>query len=54
MTRKMNRSKRQERADINRMIKDVKARANYSLAILGMGAVTRGSGQFLNIRSANG
>lgn len=29
----------------------IKARANYSLAILGMGAVTRGSGRFLNIRT---
>jgi hypothetical protein len=52
MTRKMNRSKAQERRDISRMTKEIEARANLSLAILGMGAVYRGSGQFLNIRSA--
>ena len=29
---------------------EIRDRANYSLAILGMGAVTRGGGRFLNIR----
>jgi hypothetical protein len=51
MTRKMNRSKRQERADIRRMTREIRSGANYSLAVLGMGAVYRISGRFLNIRA---
>lgn len=31
----------------------IRFRANYSLAIMGMGAVYRASGRFLNIRSPN-
>ena len=34
-----------------RMVKAIRSRADYSLAILGMAFVRNGSGRFLNIRT---
>jgi hypothetical protein len=41
-----------ERSKDIAMQERIRARTNYSLAVLGMGAVYRGSGRFLNIRSS--
>ena len=41
-------SKRREYSDMGRMGDEIRSRANYSLAILGMSFVYRGSGEFLN------
>lgn len=40
-----------ERAKDIKMQREIRSRADYSLAILGMMFVHRGSGKFLNIRS---
>ena len=44
--------KKDERHRIRRMTREIQSRANYSLALLGMGFVRNGSGKFLNIRAA--
>jgi hypothetical protein len=49
----MRRNKTTEKAAIRKMEKNIRRRANYSLAVLGMGFVRNGSGQFLNIRSVS-
>ena len=47
----MRRNKTTEKAAIREMEQNIRSRANYSLAVLGMGFVRNGSGQFLNIRA---
>jgi hypothetical protein len=49
----MRRNKTTEKAAIRRMEQNIRSRANYSLAVLGMSFVRNGSGQFLNIRAVS-